>query len=81
MSDFETAWLRDYATRQQDRPRPPTPEEVARHGATYDHYLRGWLPHDKTEAVLEVGCGSGWFLSALKERGYRELVGIDLSPS
>jgi 2-polyprenyl-3-methyl-5-hydroxy-6-metoxy-1,4-benzoquinol methylase len=81
LSDFEAAWLRDYATRQQARPRPPTPEEVARRGATYDHYLRGWLPEERGARVLEVGCGSGWFLSALAARGYSAISGIDLSPS
>ncbi len=81
MSDFETEWMRDYATHQQDRAQPPTTEEVIRRAAIYEYYLRGWLPEDATTPVLEVGCGSGWFLSALKQRGYRRVTGIDLSPS
>lgn len=81
MSDFEAAWLRDYATRQQGRPEPPTPVEVSQRGAVYDHYLHGWLPDDVTTPILEVGCGSGWLLSALEQRGYPNVTGIDKSPS
>ena len=81
MSDFEASWLRDYATRQQERSEPPTPQEVAAHGAVYEHYLRGWLPDDRSVPILEVGCGAGWFLSSMKQRGYERVTGIDPSPS
>ena len=81
MSDFESTWMREYATRQQGRPRPPTPEEIAEHGATADHHMDGWLPEDRSTPILEVGCGSGWFLSALAARGFANISGLDLSPS
>lgn len=81
MSDFESTWLREYATRQQSRPAPPTPAEIAVHGRTAEHHMRGWWPEDRTTPILELGCGSGWLLSALAERGYTSRVGVDLSPS
>ncbi|GAB4458705.1 MAG: hypothetical protein Kow0070_12720 [Anaerolineales bacterium] len=40
----------------------------------------GWLPDDKSAAVLDVGCGAGNFLFTLQRLGYRNLTGVDLSP-
>ena len=31
------------------------------------------------DSILDVGCGSGWFLAALSKSGSRRLYGIDLS--
>lgn len=42
--------------------------------------LSGALP--STEArILDIGCAGGGLLYALKERGYRNLVGVDPSPA
>ena len=35
----------------------------------------------KDARVLEIGCGKGYFLQVLKERGFARLEGIDLSPA
>jgi len=43
------------------------------------NYLRE-LP-DPGARVLEVGCGPGYLLQALKQRGFRRLEGVDLSPA
>lgn len=44
----------------------------------YDWYTRGWLPGDRSAAILDVGCGSGQFLYFLRERGFTNASGIDL---
>ena len=36
------------------------------------------LPKDAT--ILDLGCGPGYFLDEMKERGYTNLVGVTLSP-
>lgn len=36
------------------------------------------LPKDAT--ILDLGCGPGYFLNEMKERGYTNLVGVSLSP-
>ena len=36
------------------------------------------LPKDA--AILDLGCGPGYFLDAMKERGYTNLTGVTLSP-
>lgn len=34
----------------------------------------------KRGGILDVGCGTGWFLSLLKRHGWVELNGLDISP-
>lgn len=36
------------------------------------------LPKDSK--ILDMGCGPGYFLNEMKERGYTDLVGVTLSP-
>jgi len=38
------------------------------------------LPEDKGAAILDVGCGTGHFLYYLKKKGYKNFLGIDISP-
>ena len=35
------------------------------------------LPISKQSKIMEVGCGTGYFLRWLKKRGYRNLYGLD----
>lgn len=35
---------------------------------------------DKTDTILEIGCGTGRNLAALKKAGYKRLSGIEISP-
>ena len=42
--------------------------------------LRGWLPADRSAEILDIGCGAGHLLEALRSAGYRNLRGLDVSP-
>jgi len=42
--------------------------------------VQGWLPVDHSAAILDIGCGSGKLLYLLRDLGYTNLTGIDLSP-
>ena len=42
--------------------------------------LGPWLPADRATPILDVGCGEGTLLAFLRERGYTNLAGFDLSP-
>ena len=43
-----------------------------------DKFLEQWnIP--KSESVLDIGCGDGYFLSLLKEKGYANILGITKS--
>jgi 2-polyprenyl-3-methyl-5-hydroxy-6-metoxy-1,4-benzoquinol methylase len=50
-----------------------------RWGEAYRFFFRGWLPSDPNAKILDIGCGSGKFLYVLKQQGYDNLYGVDLS--
>ncbi|MBF0491223.1 MAG: class I SAM-dependent methyltransferase [Deltaproteobacteria bacterium] len=45
----------------------------------FEKFLLPHLPHDKKSKIIEIGCGYGRYLKALKENGFTELLGIDIS--
>jgi SAM-dependent methyltransferase len=55
--------------------------EFARAGRLEAQRFRRFLPADTTRPILDVGCGSGAFLDALRSFGYTRLEGVDLSPA
>ena len=47
-------------------------------------YLRrygSFLPRDLAAPILDIGCGTGGFLDALRSVGYSSVEGVDLSAS
>lgn len=46
----------------------------------WQKYFGRFLPISKETRILDVGCGGGEFLWWLKELGYKNLSGIDISP-
>lgn len=38
-----------------------------------------YIPKDKNIRILDIGCGMGHFLYALKKNGYTNFIGIDIS--
>jgi len=42
--------------------------------------IRDHFPPDRTSKILDLGCGDGGFLHALRQHGYTDLAGIDRSP-
>jgi SAM-dependent methyltransferase len=45
--------------------------------ADFSTLLSPYLPADKTAPILEIGCGMGFALAALKEAGYSNIAGFD----
>lgn len=45
----------------------------------YSRRFRDVLPSDKQAAILDVACGTGFFLYFLKKDGYTNIKGIDIS--
>ena len=56
---------------------PETPEHQAEMSAFYRRVLGPHLPTDKSAAVLDVGCGGGYALAALREMGFTRLTGVE----
>ena len=41
--------------------------------------LSGWLPADRATPILDIACGEGALLALLRELGYTDLAGCDIS--
>jgi 2-polyprenyl-3-methyl-5-hydroxy-6-metoxy-1,4-benzoquinol methylase len=48
--------------------------------ASFRRIFKGWLPEDRSAPILDIACGEGAFLCYLRELGYTNLMGCDLSP-
>src|SRR5262249_48963311 len=48
--------------------------------AYFDQHLGRHLPADRGAAILDVGCGFGGLLMHLRDRGYTNVRGVDVSP-
>lgn len=46
----------------------------------FQRILGPWLPMDRSAIILDVGCGEGALMAFLKEKGYKNLSGFDISP-
>lgn len=44
----------------------------------YRWYTKGWLPENKNEAILDIGCGAGQFVYFLNKESYTNITGIDI---
>lgn len=54
-----------------------TPEHILGVAKYYHRILGPHLPEDKASSVLDVGCGMGFALLALKQLGFSNVSGID----
>ena len=80
LADYRQRIYQDYATAFQDAALQFDPDTARRWAKPYRYYLRDWLPGDPAEEILEVACGSGKLLYFLKESGFTNLSGVDVSP-
>jgi 2-polyprenyl-3-methyl-5-hydroxy-6-metoxy-1,4-benzoquinol methylase len=54
-----------------------TPEHVNKMIRLYEQTVLSSFPGDKSARILDVGCGMGFLLLALKKAGYQNLTGVD----
>ena len=79
MTDYRNRIYQDYTNLTQDVCSSFDESDLISTGKAYNTFLRGWLSRDKKAAILDVGCGSGRLLSFLKEKGFENLQGVDIS--
>ncbi|HEX2676813.1 MAG TPA: class I SAM-dependent methyltransferase [Polyangiales bacterium] len=69
----------EYASKFQDSDLVFDTADAERRALSIRQYLRGWLPEDKSAAIVDVACGNGSLLHVFKSFGYANLRGVDLS--
>jgi len=58
-----------------------TPEQFQMASEAYDIDYQGIMPQNTDAVILDFGCGVGDFLYHLKQKGYSNFYGVDISPS
>lgn len=79
-SGYRAHLYENYGADFQSAPERFDSSAAARWGRAYDHYLRSWLPESKDARIVDVACGYGKLLYFFRERGYRQIAGVDISP-
>jgi 2-polyprenyl-3-methyl-5-hydroxy-6-metoxy-1,4-benzoquinol methylase len=54
-------------------------EGIKKQYPVWKRYFKRFLPDDKDAKILDIGCGNGGFVYYLKNLGYRNSSGIDIS--
>jgi len=45
----------------------------------FEHFIKPHLPSARNSKIVDIGCGSGYFLNYLKKVGYANIYGVDIS--
>lgn len=80
MTTYRDRIYEKYSSRFQGK--GPVFDAAAAHrwGKGCDWYFRNWLPTDKDVRIADLACGAGALLHFFRERGYNNVVGVDISP-
>lgn len=80
MSKTTTERLFERYNTHNRRPTIQSPRHRKLIFSAFRRTLGPWLPTDKSSWILDIGCGEGSLLAFLRESGYTNLAGFDLSP-
>ena len=80
LEGYRNRIYQNYGTDFQNAQDMLNSEKVERWKKSYRYYFRDWFLTDKNAAVLELACGNGRMLGLLKNLGYSNITGVDISP-
>ncbi len=80
--NYRSVLYKDYYQNQSGRAFQLQIEEKMKNDANlFSAEILPLLPNDKSVKILDIGCGFGSLIKLLKDSGYTNLAGIDLSES
>lgn len=78
--EFKSILYQRYST-EQVQLSIDTVQDVLKQRRTYQMWMIATcLPSDKSTRILDLGCGYGGILYFLREAGYTQVTGVDVSP-
>lgn len=79
-SDLKKRIYQSYTSSFLESIRDISLESFEKQRIFYKAYFGRFLLGDKEAKILEIGCGYGPFLYFLQKEGYKNVIGIDISP-
>ncbi|MGH9961740.1 MAG: class I SAM-dependent methyltransferase [Pyrinomonadaceae bacterium] len=78
--DYRSRIYRSYVYAREESLAPGSIERLAPRLPLFNKLIRRYFPKDSNAPILELGCGHGAFLYALRQAGYTKCEGVDCSP-
>src|SRR3954465_4841993 len=78
--DYRRVIIPRWVSQEIESFRRPSREELAQQSRWNQPLIERFLPESLARAVLELGCGFGGFVVALRDRGYTNIAAMDLIP-
>ena len=69
-----------YVSAGQSAPVPADLSGLRRRAPYLKRVIQRHFPADRDAQILELGCGHGAFIHLIRQAGYNNVVGVDISP-
>lgn len=80
MSNLRARIYRHYVHARGESLAPATVDGFAPRASSLRSLIRKHLPADRTASIFDLGCGHGALVYFLRQAGYRNVIGVDVSP-
>lgn len=80
MSDLKTRIYRHYVHASGASLAPATVAGFAPRASSLRRMIKKYFPVDRSVSILDLGCGHGAFIYFIRQAGYRNVIGVDVSP-
>jgi len=80
MSDLRTRIYGHYVHARGESLAPASVEGFAHRAFSLRRMIKEHFPSDRSASILDLGCGHGALVYFLRQAGYRNIVGVDVSP-
>lgn len=78
--NFKEAFYKNYAsTHTSNRYGLQSLQSITKEFNVWSRYYEPHLPKDKKAQIIDIGCGLGSFVYFLRQLGYEDTIGVDIS--